>query len=175
MWLWFRSVWLGITSFEQLKWHLGKRTESSSESPWLQDCSPGLSWLPEEETQLVNLPHCAEHTTPLVSLSLSFHYFFFAYKSYFWSARHIFTEGIVNIRFIQLCVILNPLYSPGKKQDHSSEHFNKQAKTLNKKKRTDRKKRCYSSTPPIQAGDTRLRLVFMFPLWNIYCQCLVSN
>lgn len=35
---------------------------------------------------------------------------------------------------------LNLLNSPGKKQDHSSEHFNKQAKVLYKKKRTDRKK-----------------------------------
>lgn len=36
---------------------------------------------------------------------------------------------------------LNLLNSPGKKRDHSSEHFNKQAKTFyKKKKKADRKK-----------------------------------
>lgn len=126
----------------QLKWRVGKSTESSSEScrTVLQDWAASWGRDSAPTPQPVNLPHCAQHITPLVSLTLPFHYFFLVYKSYFWSARHIFTEGIVNIRFIQLCVILNPLNSPGKKQDHSSEHFNKQAKTLYKKRRTDRKK-----------------------------------
>lgn len=122
VWLWSQSAWLGITSFEQLELHMGKNTERGIQQ-WeslvaalysrAEPVSRGRGSAPTP--QPVNLPHCAEYITPLVSLTLPFHYFFFAYESYFWSARHFFTEGIVNIRFIQLCVIFKSTQLPGQK------------------------------------------------------------
>lgn len=107
------------TSFEQLGLHPTKSTEQGIQQ---QESAAAVLYCRAElasqggghtTPQPVNFPPCAGCINLLVSLTLPFHYFFFAYKSYFWSARQFFTEGIVNMRFIQLCVIFKSTQLPG--------------------------------------------------------------